>query len=396
MKTSNLTKWAALLAVVGGMAATVNAEYFIVSVDGTTANDTTFTGSNLTLIGDTSGASFGHAVSATGGGITNLTNSTLKVASSSFGGKAAYVTNYSTLILNGGTVTTSDNDQGISIGDLSSNASATLIATDVTINVSTGLMLVDATAILNGSTITTTREGYTGILALSSGLGTSNISGTLSATNVTVSTTSNTSPGLTLLHYDATITGANISTQGHEAHGLLLAASSTGILAGGTISTSGNNAYGIYVSNTGFDAAVSSTLTAINATVKTSGESAHGISVIGNNTFTSTNVNVSTTGNDSYGYNIDNATATLTGGTITTAGDSAFGLLAFSSALTITNARISTTGSVSESMPIAAAGIIMLDSSVTLTGGTISTTGDASHGIIGGVFSTLNAANAAN
>ena len=238
---------------------------------------------------------------------------------------------------------------------------------------------------ISGGSVTTSGDGAEGLLASGTGSGITTSSGT------TISTT-----GLEALGVIAqggasvTISGGSVSTTGDASKGLSvfgvgssLTASNITVTTSGTISTvDGFHAYGVYNGySAGSSYASGGTATLTNVTVNTSGASSSGVVTGNSGSTTITDSSITTTGTGAYGVQSFSAGSnSLSGGSVTTSGSDAFGLQASAagSSIATTGTTIATGGSVALGVEADTG------ATVTLNGGSVTVSGPGS----GDLFAT--------
>ena len=229
---------------------------------------------------------------------------------------------------------------------------------------------------ISGGSVTTSGDGAEGLLASGTGSGITTSSGT------TISTT-----GLEALGVIAqggasvTISGGSVSTTGDASKGLSvfgvgssLTASNVTVTTSGTISTvDGFHAYGVYNGYAaGSSYASGGTATLTNVTVNTSGASSSGVVTGNSGSTTITDSSITTTGTGAYGVQSFSAgSSSLSGGSINTSGSAAFGLQASGagSSITTTGTTIATSGTEAHGVETDTG------ATVTLNGGSVTVSG---------------------
>ncbi|MDR1145450.1 MAG: PEP-CTERM sorting domain-containing protein [Verrucomicrobiales bacterium] len=274
-------------------------------------------------------------------------------------GKGAFVKNGATLLLTGGTVSTSgDNGHGVM---LYNSGHATL--TGVNINTTShGLEIrVSSTATMTGGVIHTTGRHGTGVFLYDHGA--------ITLTDVSILTTGEIGHGVDANNFSTlTMTGGTISVSEEMSKGIGLDGNSSGQVNGVTISTAGEDGHGVMVDG-------NSTLLLTDSAIHTTG-GGYGI-YLNASSGTVRDTNIQTSEWMAYGIFADYSSAlTLTGGTVTTSGYSGHGVyLQHQGRATISDARVSTAGDNSH-------GVIARDAStLALAGDLITTSGNVSHGV---------------
>ncbi|WP_186369344.1 autotransporter-associated beta strand repeat-containing protein, partial [Yersinia bercovieri] len=212
-----------------------------------------------------------------------------------------------------------------------------------------------------------------------------NVDGTLTGSNVTISTIGVDNNGAVASGNSGTVTLSDfdIATSGMDALGVQALSGSTITLSNGNVTTNGKGtAFGVEAIGSG------SRLTMNGGSVTTHGNNAFGLSSRVDGVLNLHNTNVTTTGRGASGAAADlGGRMILNGGAISTSGQAANGLSAVTNggdpATIISSANISTSG-------VSAAGAFAEGSTITQTGGSILTTGRQSEGVKLQSGSTIN------
>ncbi|WP_186369520.1 autotransporter outer membrane beta-barrel domain-containing protein [Yersinia bercovieri] len=212
-----------------------------------------------------------------------------------------------------------------------------------------------------------------------------NVDGTLTGSNVTISTIGVDNNGAVASGNSGTVTLSDfdIATSGMDALGVQALSGSTITLSNGNVTTNGKGtAFGVEAIGSG------SRLTMNGGSVTTHGNNAFGLSSRVDGVLNLHNTNVTTTGRGASGAAADlGGRMILNGGAISTSGQAANGLSAVTNggdpATIISSSNISTSG-------VSAAGAFAEGSTITQTGGSILTTGRQSEGVKLQSGSTIN------
>jgi outer membrane autotransporter protein len=272
-----------------------------------------------------------QSVSVTDGSISSVTNLNFSTTANFFPGYGFYVTQGSTLVSTGTSVTTTG-----------SSAQGVYVSNGGTVQMSGG-------SVTTGGAQSVGLYGFSG----SAAAGTA----TISADNVMVQTSGSQAVGVEANNYsNVTLHDGEVNTSGQSAHGLYNIGTSANLSASGTaVFTTGDS------SNAAFNQA-GGVMTLDNVSLQTSGDNSSGVQigvqgVVGN-------------GSTQNVTDVSNST-------VLTSGTSAYGILASDNAtLNAMNVRTYTNGAAS---PGAAA---FFGAQVQYAGGVISTTGNASPAIL--------------
>ncbi len=365
-----------------------------ISISSANSNDlyATGAGSKITANGvtlTTSGGPYSNTIDADSGAVISVIGGSASTSgTSSF---VAGVTAGGTLTLSGTTITgTGDGSGGIYVN----GTGGTLTASNLIITT-------------HGDTDAATGDNAAG--AYNGSFGTEYVGGgAMTLNNVSITTSGNYGQGVVTQNSGTTsVYGGSITTSGNDADAIQALSGAQVLVQGTTISTSGDGSKGFDVQGTGTVVTINGVNVTTTGTVDTNpatgdhsqalynGDGTHsGTSPTGGGVANVTNSTFATQGVNSVGVDtLDGGKTFLTGGSVTTSGVTSAGVVSDSSAfVSLTGVSVTTTGNGSTGLGINGAGEAdAKDATIVTSGGVDSTTGDHANGVYNGPSGSFTA-----